>query len=103
MSNIAAIDFGTTCCSVAYITAGNRFEKPQILPLNTSHNRVPYVILFDSDGTVHSFGYDACKEYFNLDDEDRLEYAFFDQIKMNLQHDEVYFLLKVSISAALCI
>ena len=87
--NIAAIDFGTTNCSVAYTTAGSRSEKPQILPLNTSHYRVPAAILFDSDGTVDSFGYDARKEYFNLDDEDRLKYTYFEQIKMNLQHDEV--------------
>ena len=49
----------------------------------------PAAILFDSDGTVDSFGYDARKEYFNLDDEDRLKYTYFEQIKMNLQHDEV--------------
>ena len=90
--NIAAIDFGTTNCSVAYTTIGSRSEKPQILPLNTSHYRVPVAILFSTDGTIDSFGYDARKEYLNLDDEERLEYAYFEQIKMTLQHDEVFIL-----------
>ena len=88
--NIAAIDFGTTNCSVAYTTVGSGSEKPQILPLNNTHYRVPVAILFKTDGTIDSFGYDARKEYFNLDDKDRLDYAYFEQIKMNLQHDEVF-------------
>ena len=88
--NIAAIDFGTTNCSVAYTTVGSRSEKPQILPLNNTYYRVPVAILFKTDGTIDSFGYDARKEYFNLDDKDRLEYAYFEQIKMSLQHDEVF-------------
>ena len=88
--NIAAIDFGTTNCSVAYTTVGSRSEKPQILPLNNTHYRVPVAILFKTDGTIDSFGYDARKEYFNLDDKDRLDYAYFEQIKMNLQHDKVF-------------
>ena len=45
--------------------------------------------MFDSDGTVDSFGYAARKEYFNMKDKDRLEYAYFEQIKMKL-HDEVF-------------
>ena len=88
--NIAAIDFGTTNCSVAYITVVNRPEEgPRRLPLNTTYHRVPTVILFRPDGSIDSFGYDARAHYLNLDDEERLEYAYFEQIKMTLQHDEV--------------
>ena len=88
--NIAAIDFGTTNCSVAYITVGSGSEEgPRRLPLNTTYHRVPTAILFNPDGTINSFGYDARSEYLSLDDNDRLEYAYFEQIKMNLQHDKV--------------
>ena len=88
--NIAAIDFGTTNCSVAYTTFGSRPEEgPRRLPLNTTYYRVPTAILFKPDGSIDSFGYDARAEYLNLDDEERLQYAYFEHIKMNLQHDEV--------------
>ena len=92
--NIAAIDFGTTNCSVAYTTIGSGPEEgPRRLPLNTTFYRVPTAILFKPDGSIDSFGYDARTEYLNLDDEERLEYAYFEQIKMRLQHDEVLLIL----------
>ena len=88
--NVAAIDFGTTNCSVAYRTVGSGPEEgPRRLPLNTTYYRVPTAVLFKPDGTIDSFGYDARAQYLNLDDAERLEYAYFEQIKMNLQHDEV--------------
>ncbi len=88
--NIAAIDFGTTNCSLAYITESDSFEEgPKRLPLNTTYYRVPTAILFTPEGAVDSFGYDARQQHLNLDDEERLEYAYFEQIKMDLQHDEV--------------
>ena len=92
--NIAAIDFGTTNCSVAYTTVGSGTEEvPVRLTLNTTYYRVPTAILFKPDGSIDSFGYDARTEYLNLDDEERLEYAYFEQIKMRLQHDEVLLIL----------
>ena len=89
--NIAAIDFGTTNCSVAYITVVDGTEKgPWPLPLNSTYYRVPTAILFKPDGSIDSFGYDARTEYqANLANEDRLKYAYFEQVKMNLQHDKV--------------
>ena len=40
--NIAAIDFGTTNCSVAYTTVGSGPEEvPRRLPLNSTHYCVP--------------------------------------------------------------
>ena len=87
--NIAAIDFGTTNCSLAYVTVGHSEGGPVRLPLNTTFYRVPTAVLFTPDGTVVSFGYDGRQEYMNLDDDERLQYAYFEQIKMDLQHDEV--------------
>ena len=87
--NIAAIDFGTTNCSVAHTTGRNKQEGPLRLTLNTAYYRVPTAILFKPDGSIDSFGHDARAEYLNLDDDERLEYAYFEQIKMTLQHDKV--------------
>ena len=88
--NIAAIDFGTTNCSVAYITASDNPDLgPQRLPLSGTYHRVPTAILFKHDGSFVSFGYEARNDYINLDDEDRPQYYYFEEIKMNLQLDEV--------------
>ena len=90
--NIAAIDFGTTNCSLAYTctaVGSGPAAGPRRLPLNTTYYRVPTAILFKPDGTIDSFGYHARAQYLHLDDTERLEYAYFEQIKMNLQHDEV--------------
>ena len=87
-SYIAAIDFGTTNCSVAYILPGENDPPPMMLPFDAAY-RVPTAILFDTTGSVKSFGSKARKHYRNLSDEQRLEWAYFEQIKMDLQHDEV--------------
>ena len=98
LPNIAAIDFGTTNCSVAYVTQldgaksgslGDPGEGPQRLPLNRTFYRVPTAILFSPDGAVSAFGHDARAEYLNVADGDRSRWAYFEQIKMDLQHEEV--------------
>ena len=89
-TNIAAIDFGTTNCSLAYIIAGELTNGgPNLLPLDGTEYRVPTAILFRKDGTLKAFGHTARKLYRNLEDEERLQCAFFEQIKMDLQQDEV--------------
>ena len=90
--NIAAIDFGTANCSLEYVVGGSSAsseEGPVRLILNTTFYRVPTAILFNPDGSINSFGYNGQQEYMNLDDDECLQYAYFEQIKMNLQHDEV--------------
>ncbi len=88
--NVAAIDFGTTHCSVAYITATDSFERgPRTLLLNGDSSREPTAVLFKPDGSLLSFGHDARLEYLNLDDARRPDYAYFEEIKMKLQMDEV--------------
>ncbi len=87
---VAAIDFGTTHCSVAYITESDSIERgPQRLLLNGSFPRVPTAVLFKPDGLLMSFGQGARTEYLNLDDDVRPDYIYFEQIKMKLQLDEV--------------
>ena len=90
-NSIAAIDFGTTNCSLAYILPGEMTEQgPNMLPFEGTIYRVPTAILFNKNGAVEAFGVAARRIYRNLDDEELLEYAYFEQIKMDLQHDEVY-------------
>lgn len=88
--NVAAIDFGTTNCSIAYLTeADSPEQEPHRLLLNGTYERVPTAILFKEDGTFVSFGNEARQDYLNLDDDARPNYLFFEQIKMKLQQDEV--------------
>ena len=82
--NIAAIHFLSNC-SVAYTTVRMSPEEgPRRLPLNTTYYRVPTAILFKPDGSIDSFGYDARAQYLYLDDEERLEYAYFEETKMKM-------------------
>ena len=90
--NIAAIDFGTKNCSLAYVTESDKLEVTRgipKLPLNGTHLRVPTVVLFNPQGQVEAFGHDARTLYANLEDSDREEYGYFEEIKMNLLHDQV--------------
>ena len=86
---IAAIDFGTSNCSVAYILPGESPEKgPNILAFQ-SLRHVPTAVLFSKDGIVRLMGDVARKMYRTLTAEEMDKQAYFEQIKMNLQHDEV--------------
>ena len=98
-NSIAAIDFGTTNCSVAYILPGEMTEQgPNMLPFDGTIYRVPTAILFNKDGVVEAFGVTARKTYRNLEDVERIECAYFEQVKMDLQHDEVLLIYNVRFS-----
>ena len=111
--NIAAIDFGTTFCSLAFATVGNpdlvdmRSVEINTVRLNGYYTRVPTVILLrelDStssascddlpvsrtcDYEVVSFGYDAMTQLSSLKAGQRSKYLYFERFKMALQQDEV--------------
>ena len=91
--NIAAIDFGTKNCSLAYITEYDTADVLQTgipkLPLNGTFLRVPTAILFNPEGHVLAFGHDARSLYGNLRDREYSEYFYFEEIKMNLHHEQV--------------
>ena len=90
--NIAAVDFGTKNCSLAYITENDKLEITRgipKLPLNGTYLRVPTAVLFNASGTVESFGHDARLLYTNLEDHEREGCAYFEEIKMNLHRDQV--------------
>lgn len=97
--NIAAIDFGTTNCSLAYILPGKvPAHGPNMLPFHGTVYRVPTAILFNKDGSVKAFGATARKKYRALEAEQLLEHPYFEQIKMNLQQDEVFIIATIRYS-----
>ena len=85
--NIAAIDFGTTSCSLSYCLKGN--DRIRFLKLDDTHDRVPTAILMDRQGKVSQFGFNARKKYAALKGEAKLQYYYFQHLKMNLQHESV--------------
>ena len=117
--NVAAIDFGTTFCSLAFATVGNpdlvdtRSVEINTVRLNGYYKRVPTVILLREsespssqsascdddlpvsrtcDYEVVSFGYDAMTELCSLKSTQRSKYLYFERFKMILQQDEVRFI-----------
>lgn len=88
--NIAAIDFGTTYCSLAYTTQGK--EDVLTLKFGGTHYRVPNaIILQKTAGTfrVKEFGYRAQQSYAKIRSNERANYIHFERIKMTLEGDEV--------------
>ena len=111
--NVAAIDFGTTFCSLAYTTgarAGTVEPEINTLKLNEYYLRVPTAILLkqtedncnlqniEEDPVVrtpvykvNSFGYHAQDQHRKLRSSDRQKCLYFERFKMDLQQDEVKF------------
>ena len=94
--NIAALDFGTTYCSLAIITAGEEF--PTFIELDRYRPRVSNAILlkkerYSNPTSIHcivkEFGPRAQDVYTRLKPDTVHDYLFFERIKMNLQHDPV--------------
>lgn len=100
--NIAAIDFGTTFCSLAYTTPG---DKISTLKLEEYYPRVPSAILLKEKEQssvetsqvaktpsyeVVCFGYEAQEQHSKIRPSERTRHLYFERFKMTLQHDEVY-------------
>ena len=95
--NIAALDFGTTYCSLAITTVGD--GKANCLKLDAYRSRVPNAILLrklDSASSatavpceIRAFGNKAQATYAKLRPNEINQHLFFERIKMNLQHDPV--------------
>lgn len=86
--NIAAIDFGTSSCSLAYWMKGDKTIR--LLTLGSDDVRVPTAILMDSNGKVVEFGKSARRKFAQLTKEKKQHHYFFNDIKMILQHDKVF-------------
>ena len=89
--NIAAVDFGTTCVSLAYTSRG--YDKVNTFKFESKFQRVPNAILLKKvDGNkcvVEDFGYKAQETYCKVRDGQLPNYIYFERIKMLLERDEV--------------
>ncbi len=94
-NTIVTIDFGTTHCSVSYLTSIKQCPDPSsmepvLLNLDTeSRKRIPSCILFDHLGDVRSMGYQARDQYAKLQNAERPACAFFEHVKKEIQRKEV--------------
>ena len=88
---IAAIDFGTTFVSLAYITSGD--DKVNTLKLHSTFERVPNAILLkrlpENKCVVEDFGSKAQSSYCKIRTCEQQNYIYFERIKMLLERDEV--------------
>lgn len=112
--NVAAIDFGTTFCSLAYTTGATNETEPEIntLKLNQYYSRVPTAILLKQKDDcslqnieddflvirspvyeVKFFGFEAQDQHCKLRKADRKKCLYFERFKMSLQQDEVILLV----------
>ncbi len=94
-NTIVTIDFGTTHCSVSYLTSIKACPDPSemepvLLNLDSQgRKRVPSCILFDHLGGMKSFGYQARDQYAKLLITERPACAFFEHVKKEIQRTEV--------------
>ena len=91
--NIAAIDFGTTSVSLAYVTRGSEVINAMKIDQGTYGYRVPNAILLkiDSDDScrVEGFGKNAQTRYMQIRRGEHKHYIYFERIKMILKRDKV--------------
>ena len=84
---LAAIDFGTTYCSVAYILKGSKDILK--LPLDGPRTRVPNAILIEKkNSTVTAFGYRAQDQFSQLKKRQD-KFIYFERMKMILYRTPV--------------
>ena len=93
--NIAAIDFGTTSVSLAYITGGDKLEhgaNTLKLDPDTSSARVANAILLRDNGQsleVVAIGGTAQTSYMRMRQENYSKHIYFERIKMLMKRDQV--------------
>ena len=93
---VAAIDFGTTYCSVAY--ALQREKEIIKLPLDGPLTRVPNAILIErKSNTVVAFGYGAQNQFAHLPKGQQKDYIYFERMKMILYRKQVNYKLITSL------
>ena len=85
---VAAIDFGTTYCSMAYALKGS--TEIFKLPLDGPNARVPTAILIDKEtNSVAAFGYRAQYQLSRLPRREQKRYVHFERMKMILYRTPV--------------
>ena len=89
---IAAVDFGTTYTSLAYVLPKDGIVVNMPINLTSATERVPTAILLkkESNGelSVDSFGSEAQKQVVMLNSAEVPEYLYFECFKMKLRGEE---------------
>lgn len=94
LQHVAAIDIGTMNCSLVYLLQVDRMKEPmKVKPGRLKidgYYRVPHCVLFDKSGRIRAFGRHAQRLYYrSMKRDDMNQVFFFQNIKMQLQHDRV--------------
>ena len=88
--NVAAIDFGTTSVSLAYATVGDKTVVTLKLDDVKQLHRVPNAILIEKQSCeVVAIGHQAQEEYLDMKAKNKMEYIYFERIKMLMKREEV--------------
>lgn len=92
---VAAIDFGTTYSGCAFSTVNNfksdpmKLETIEIDGKDKSTHKTPTVLLLNNNGTFHSFGAKAEREYASLAAKGKThEFYYFERFKMQLYKEK---------------
>ena len=95
--NVAAIDFGTTCCSLAYCFTGCAIES---LKINGVYDRVPTAILLKKRQNevinVVDIGFNAQQRYKNLPAGRYEDHLYFECFEMQLRDESVSIIICVN-------
>ena len=92
---IAAIDFGTTLCSLAYNLPDE--DVVNFVELNHHQQRVPTAILLQKQSVagdipelvIRNFGFDAQYRAFTLLDKECQDHIYFELVKLLLYNEKV--------------
>ena len=87
--NVAAIEFGTTFCSLSYQVAG--YEQKNLM-ISGMHDRVPTALLIvrrKGEINVVDIGYAAQTKYKNIPRSSYRDYLYFECFKMQLRDESV--------------
>ena len=87
---VAAIEFGTAYCSLAYTLSADNVQEPFIQPLDGPKSRVPTAILIDMNANeVAGFGLRAQEKFCRLPESQQKRYIYFEGRKMTMYHTGV--------------
>ena len=87
--NVIAIDFGTSTLVVSYVTSASPVPNNfKILEEDIDYS-TPTVLLIDENNKVE-VGNEALSRYVDLDVNNFKRITFFEKVKLELQHNEVY-------------
>ena len=88
----AAVDFGTTYTSLAYVLPGDNVVVNMPINFKSATERVPTAILLKKESnntlSVDSFGNEAQKKVITLNSAEVPKYLYFECFKMKLRGEE---------------